>query len=96
MVTTVKEKKMKEESGTLSISLGMFICSFNQKQKKKKEKTVYQMECWEHGVKNTYLGPLIFSEAPLVETEGEPELGAGAGEEGISATKVHCAPQDRT
>jgi hypothetical protein len=48
VVTTVKEKKMKEESGTLSISLGMFICSFNQKQKKKRK------NCLPDGVLGTW------------------------------------------
>lgn len=33
LLTEVKEEKMKEKSDSLSISLGMFICSFNQKKK---------------------------------------------------------------
>lgn len=41
------KEKMKQESDHPSISLGMFICSLNQKEKK----TVYQMECQEHCVK---------------------------------------------
>lgn len=36
-LTEVREEKMKERSDSLSISLGMFICSFNQKKKKGKK-----------------------------------------------------------
>lgn len=53
-LTEVKEERMKEKSDSPSISLGMFICSSNQKR----EKTVYKMECQEHCVKEHLSGRL--------------------------------------